>query len=158
MASASDLKRKLDDERRTRPGKTVHADGATQLFDDPSHDEEAQAETVALTDQRPALERFEDALSELRLDSHSLIADGHPGHAALRVDARPDQHRTALAVLDRVRQQVGDDLIESSAVPASNDRPVQLDVQGRSSVGRLGLHQRTDVPYDVAQIDRRQVQ
>src|SRR3954454_10832805 len=137
MASASDLERKLHDKRRTRPGEAVHADGAAQLLDDPAHDEEAQAQTIALTDHRPALERFEDALSELRLDSHSLIADRHPAHAALRVDAGPDQHRATLSVFDRVGQEVRDHLIESAAVPASNDRSIQLDLQRRAGVGGL---------------------
>src|SRR6185369_6073472 len=121
MASASDLERKLHDKRRTRPGKAVHADGAAQLFDDPAHDEEAQTKTVALTDQRSALERFEDALPELRLDSHALIAHRHPGHAALRIDTRPDQHRATLSVSGRIGQEVGDHLVESTAVPVSND-------------------------------------
>src|SRR5580698_6554631 len=100
MASVSDLERELHKEGSAGAETAVHADGASQLLDDPAHDEETEAQSVALTDHRPALEGFEDGLPKIGLDPQPLVGHRQPAQAALRVGAGPNHHRAPLPVLD----------------------------------------------------------
>ena len=66
-----------------------------------------------------ALEGLEDAIPLIGFDADALIADDQHRMVVASVDR--DLDRFAEPELDRVREQVGDDLIDTRPVPLADD-------------------------------------
>jgi len=98
-------------------------------FHDPPGDVEAQPEPAVMTGGHGALEPVEDAQRVLGRDSDPVIADCQLESG--RVVLERDIDRLSGAELDGVREEVGDDLIESRAVSADNEKLRRVDPQRR---------------------------
>src|SRR5688500_2472371 len=105
----------LDDEARTLIDLALHRYPTTVSCGQLAHDPEAQAQTSEVPGVVRAFEALEDAGLIPRADPDAVIAHDQPRRAVLLVDR--DLDRLAGAVLQRVREQVGQDLIDAPAIP-----------------------------------------
>src|SRR4029078_5823326 len=84
------------------------------------------------------------------------VEDGDDRAVVLAGDA--DVDRLAVAVLDRVGQEVGDDLIQPAPVPAPDDGGGRVNVQRGADARGLVGETRADLADDLGQIDDLDVQ
>jgi hypothetical protein len=115
-----------------------------------------------------ALEAAEDPLVVVRGDPRAAVLHLHDGRLPLAPDANRD--RPARAVLDRVGQQVGEDLFQLQAVGVDDHGPPRLHPQARAGglrplpvarhrfAGQLGHLDGLDVEVDPAVQDPRDVE
>src|SRR4051812_791046 len=113
------LQRQLDRERRTVAGDALHPDLPSVRLDDVSRDPQSEPEPAVLSRPFGALESLEDLLLVLGRDADPAVR--HAQHRAGTLDSRLDLDRPPLAVLQRVRDQVGDHLLQADAVPHALD-------------------------------------
>ncbi len=100
-------------------------------------DVQAQAQARRAQAVADAHELFEHASAIVRRDAHALVADadrGGPGQLA-----QLDADRLAVAIAQRVRQQVDDDLLEAELVPLA-DQVDAIGLQRDRHVAALALH------------------
>src|SRR6185295_15833099 len=105
----------LDDERRPRARLALDADLPLQRADDLLDDPEAEADAAEVARRRRQLEALEDPLLIAGRDADAVVSHAQARRVAV-LDAELD--RLAVAVLERVRQQVGDHLLDPALVPA----------------------------------------
>src|SRR5205085_10402648 len=122
MSSMTEIDRQLDDERGSQSRPTVHTHRAAELLDDLSNDEESQSEPVVVRRGGDALERLEDSLLLRGFDAHPAVCDLQADDTARVGGGDPNMDRPSFAVLDRVADQVGDDLIQAGTIPAADHR------------------------------------
>ena len=125
-----------DLEARAAVARVLGGDRAAVRVDDRLDQIEAEAQAAVVADRRGPLEALEDAVR--------ARASGMPGPwsrtsstTAPRLASRgrrPD--RRARAVLDRVREQVGQRLLEAKPIPGADDRRRRSTTTARSAPGR----------------------
>jgi len=98
-------------------------------FHDPPGDVEAQPEPAVMAGGHGALEPVEDARQVLGRDPDPVVADCQL--KAGRVSLERDIDGLSGAELEGVREEVGDDLIESRAVGADDEKLRRVDPQQR---------------------------
>src|SRR5205809_2439189 len=106
-----------DIQRASLGSAALGADASGMAKDGLLADVEAQAHTrgIARRAIRRAVEETEDRLKLLRWDPDPLVGDGEPHPAVVRTDV--DRYRAATRrVLDRVRDEVVQDLLEVIAI------------------------------------------
>src|SRR5580704_13791848 len=107
--------RQADHERGSAPGLALYLDPTIVRLEDLIHDEEADAHPSVVPGGDGPLEPLEDPALIGRRDPDSVVLHGQRRDLAVRLER--DADRLALAVLDRVVQQVRHDLIEARPVP-----------------------------------------
>jgi len=115
-----------------------------------AHQPQAQAQAAAARGRR-VLVTLEDPEPVGGRDPHALVGDGdaHPG-AAHWPHRHP--HRAALAELERVGEQVGDDLLDGGRVPPAvhgMGRQIDRDALGAGEGGEQALDGRAHGDADV---------
>src|SRR5216683_2930388 len=90
-------------------------------LDDLSDDPQSQSQAAVLPGRHQSLESFEDAVPMFGRDSNSMVADRQAG-PAIRNLGHHHLDRRALTVLDGIRNQIGDDLLDPKGIPKSPNR------------------------------------
>src|SRR5215468_839927 len=107
-----------DHEARATIVSRLHVYRATVPGDDRAHDEQAQTKTAVVAHRHRALERPEDRLALGRADPETAVADHQRRPAIGGGDG--DLDRPTEPELEGVGEQVGDDLVDPDAVPATD--------------------------------------
>src|SRR5437868_5945441 len=149
-ASAGSRAGQLDDECRALAGCAAQADRALEAVSRLRDDPQAQAHAALHGRRLQLLEALEDPLVVAFGQPDAVIADDD-AHARR---AAPDGYleRLARAELDRVADQVGDDLAQANLVPAAADRPFALDVDRTLRGADLLLEQADGLAHESVQI------
>ena len=120
-------------------------DGASMLFDEVLHDRETETESLRAAGLL-LTEALEDVRQELRSDALAGVRDGH-AHALVGTFDGDRDRPTFGGELDRVREQVGDDLPEPPRIAEHMagllDREIQRDLLRRALRARRE-HRRLD--------------
>src|SRR5580765_7137126 len=146
----------LDGEGRSRARLALDSDRSAQRLDDLPDDPETEADAAVVAAGRGPLEAPEDPFVIVGGDAQPVIANGDDRAVVLAGDA--DVDRLAVAVLDRVGQEVGDDLIQPAPVPAPDDGGGRVNVQRGADARGLVGETRADLADDLGQIDDLDVQ
>ena len=119
------------------PGLAFDSDRSAERLDDLLDDPETETDAAIVAAGRGALEAPEDAFVVVGGDAQAPIADRDDRAVVLARDA--DVDRLAVAVLDGIRQEVRDDLIQPAPVPSSHDGGGRVNVQrGSDARGLVG--------------------
>src|SRR5882724_2449665 len=94
------------------------ANGGAQGADDLADHPEPESEAARAPHRRRPLETLEDPVVVLCRDADSLIAHAEPGEIGRRLDG--NGNRLAESILDRVVDQIRDDLLQPEPVPATD--------------------------------------
>src|SRR5262249_49795783 len=113
----------------------VHPDGAAKTFHDGAHDMQAQAQASVMARGDPPFEGLEDLFLDLRRDADPLVR--HLERGAPVASADGNLNGLPEAELDRVRQEVGYDLIEEELVPLPNRLSIGRNRQRGAGLGDL---------------------
>src|SRR3954464_9110632 len=113
------LQRQLDRERRTVAGDALHPDLPSVRLDDVTRDPQSEPEPAVLPRPFGALEPLEDLLLVFGRDADPAVR--HAQYRAGTLDAGLDVDRPALAVLEGIRDEVGDHLLQADTVPDTLD-------------------------------------
>lgn len=89
-------------------------------LDDLTTEVEPEPEPAVVRDRAGTPETLEELPRALGIDPWAAVADLQLGARCRHVDGHVD--RFAGAVLERVRQEVGEDLVESKAIPPAGAR------------------------------------
>src|ERR1700682_5196851 len=114
--------------RRTFPQGALGVDSPTMSFDNTSTNEKSEAKTgeLPIVHIRAPMEALKNARKLLGGNSNAVIADGKMGLVVLSPDL--DSDVTAVrAVLDRVFEEVFENLLDPLLIENSNDRALGLD-------------------------------
>src|SRR5438132_13677385 len=87
-------------------------------------DPQAEPWPAILADPDGPLEPAKDPLLVLERDTDAFVPHGQERAIAIALD--PDVHRLSPAELERVEEQVGDDVLEAGRVPAARHRRRRL--------------------------------
>src|SRR5262249_10817500 len=113
------VERQLEVEDGARAERRLDADASAVRGHDLPRDPEAEPETAVRGLGHAALEALEDPLPVALGDAVPLVA--HLDPPAVGRTAYRDRNRLAAAELDRVRQQVRDDLVDGRRIPPADD-------------------------------------
>ena len=114
------LRGKLDDEGRAFPLLALDLDRAVVGFHDLLHDVETESETRRLVHGRRPREPLEDPAPVFRRNAEPLVPDEEADGVFQGLDGQT--HGPGVAILDGVREEIGDDLVDSESVPDAEDR------------------------------------
>src|SRR5437868_11491704 len=112
--------RQRHDERRSMTGRALDAHLPMHQPDQLARDPQSEPEAAIIALRRRALELPEDALLLLGRNANPTINDAHLGAATVTADG--DVDRLALPVLDGIRHEVRQDLIDTRPIPRPDDR------------------------------------
>src|ERR1700690_4432474 len=110
----------LDDEHRTHARLAVDLDRSAVGIDDLLGDVEAEAHPAVGSRGGRPLKSLEDASQVIAIDADAMVDDSQAAARGGLLDRDLDWFATA--VLDRVSEQVGDDLLQPKTVPLTDDR------------------------------------
>src|SRR5215216_4555344 len=144
--------RERDDKRAPVAGFRLGPDATAMRLD--QHPRDVETETEPRADPRllSLIEALEEPRQDVSSNPDTVIFDPHLPHVIGRIDSDGDL-ATLWGILDRVANQVVEDLSESGSVPRADDRePWRLDAQ---CVLR-SLRPRADerLVHDLAEVDR----
>src|SRR5262245_39106671 len=120
--------RYVDNEPRTMPQLALDRDPAAVALHDQLDHVEAEAETGDRLRRGGALERLENPVLHCGIDAGPTVDDLEPGEVGRVIMEHANLDRLAGAVLDRVRKQVRDDLLESQRIEPRVDTSVGEDL------------------------------
>src|SRR5262245_60484633 len=120
--------REIDNEPRSAPDLAVDGDVATVALHDQLDHVEPETEAWDRLHRRSALERFEDLFRDRGIDAGPVIDDFQVGRVGRAIVMYANLDRLSGSVLDRVRKQVGDDLLESQRIELRVDASVGADL------------------------------
>jgi len=103
-------------------------DGAAKRRDDLVRDVEPEAQPAVLARGHSALEALEDVWKLVWRNADAVVLHGEKRGAMLGGDR--DLNGLAAAELERVGEEVGDDLLEADPVPAADDERFGMDEEG----------------------------
>ena len=139
-------------------GRALDRDRAAERVDDLLDDPETETDAAVVAAGRGPLEAAEDALVIVGRDAEAPIADRDDARVVAAASSA-DVDRLAVAVLDGVRDQVGDHLVEAALVPAADDRRVgawTFSVEPTRAAS--SLKRGADLVDDLREVDRLDVQ
>src|SRR5262249_42267047 len=139
-----------DPERRALTRRALEPDATPRRVDDLADDPQAEAEAAVVPIGHGALEATEDAAVRVGRDADAVVAQRKP---RARVDlAELDVDGLATAVLDGVRKEVQDHLVEAGAVEETDDRLGSVDGHVRARLEDVLLLPGDDVEDDAAKV------
>src|SRR5207245_688370 len=138
--------RQDDGESGAPPRRALHGNPSAVRHHDLPGDVEPEPEAAVGRCRDRALEPAEDALGVLRRAYDPAVADDEDGAPIPRLD--DDVDRLALAVLDRVGEQIRRDLLQAGPIPAPR-RGLRTQLDARTARGGVPLHQ---LARDVRQV------
>jgi hypothetical protein len=127
------------------------ADAAAVGLDDLAGHVQAQAQAAVVAHRRGALEAAEDAVEVLLGDAGAAI--GHGQHRFLAFAVHPDPDRATGAVLDGVREQVGQHLLHAQPIPGAFQLGGLRHLQRAALLDRGVAHPVHHVAGSVAQVE-----
>src|SRR5207237_3219532 len=116
-SSMHGINREIDGEDRAFARCALDPDGATVRMHELAGDPQPKPEPAILPDPDSPLEPVEDPLLVLARDADAFVLHGQ--ERAIAIALHPDVHRLSAAELERVEEQVGDDMLESGRVRAA---------------------------------------